>query len=420
MKVLKLNLDAFSPFWFILLMATGISSSILHTFPYHAEWLRICSYIMFAATCVICIVLHAMLIAHGVFLVKTKGVRYFATYYFCNPANSLFWGAYNMGLSTIINYMSLLASDFFKEQIYLQSARNLIIAVYVLWWYVLILSFFVGWGITFCVWRFNSSEAHVRMGQILQSSLLLPIISLVVSSGTSSLFGMSDVFVHHFSRNIQLLTMVITLLVWLNSITLVLLVFSIYFWNLYVNSLPPSGKIFTMFICIGPCGQGAFAIENLGENVKKYISLYHTYADQSKNLIAQSVAAQAKVMGIVGGFFLLSMGFFFTVIAIVSIITYSNNNVYHFNKGWLAMTFPLGTMALGTRTVYDHYEQYFPVSAFRVVSAVYSVACVLATLYCMFQFANMYCKIYFAKAINYSKDTESLSVFDSTTKNHLS
>ncbi|KAL6944871.1 hypothetical protein ACO0QE_002313 [Hanseniaspora vineae] len=419
MKVLKLNLDAFSPFWFILLMATGIASSILHTFPYPAEWLKICSYVMFATACVICIALHVVLITHSIFLVRTQGLRHYATYYFCNPANSLFWGAYNMGLSTIVNYMFLLASDLFAKQIKLQTARNMIIAVYVLWWYILILSFFVGWGVTFCVWRFNSAEPHVRMGQGLQSSLLLPIISLVVSSGTSSLFGMSGVFTHHFDRNIQLLTMVITLLVWLNSIALVFLVFSVYFWNLYVNRLPPSGKIFTMFICIGPCGQGAFAIENMGENVSKYISLHYSYAEQSKNLIAQSVAAQAKVLGLVAGFLLLSMGFFFTMIAIVSIISYRNDKVYQFNKGWLAMTFPLGTMALGTRTIYDHYHQYFPVNAFRVVSAIYSVSCVLVTLYCMFQFAYMYCKICLEQAKRYSGDGDSLSVFDSLNKSHL-
>lgn len=100
---------------------------------------------------------------------------------------------------------------------------------------------------------------------------------------------------------------------------------------------------------------------------------------------------------------LLAMGYFFTVISVVSILSYYNKKeienetgkvkrVYTFHKGFWGMTFPMGTMSLGNEELYVQYNQYVPLYAFRVLGTIYGGVCVCWSILCLLCTLHEYSK----------------------------
>lgn len=390
----------FRPFFFIMVMGSGISSNILHSFPYEAHWLRICSYIMFGFTSSLFAVLQIVSVMNFIQFLRNECWSAYYTLYFKDLRHNVFWGTYPMGLATIINYIYLLASNELADTVH---ARRLIIAVYVLWWIDFAISLMTAWGISFIIWKkhyykeeassYGSNQARM-MRENLQSVLLLPVIALVVASSSSGMFTMSSLFREAFNRNIQLMTLTVTALIWFQAILLVMFIISMYLWNLYVNKIPELKAIFTMFILIGPMGQGSLGCLLLSNNISIYITTCYPLVPTDSldsRIVKLSVAWAFKVFGILISLSLIASGIFFTIMSFVSAASYFNTaassgggpKIHQFHIGWWAITFPLGTMALGTNEFFRQYNPYVPMGAFKVISCIYSVMCIGSTIWCL-------------------------------------
>lgn len=390
----------FEPFLFVMVMGTGISSDLLHAFPYPAKWLRICSYIMFAIACLLFIGLQFFAIVHMIKYTRRHTFQVYFQHYFRNLMHNVFWGTYPMGLVTIINYLSNLVAH---EAAGTDHARRLLYLIYALWWYDVLVSILSAWGISFLIWQdyysisgLSDKEdlSKTAAEQHLKSILLLAVIPLVVVASCSGLFTMTDLFAQTFNRNIQLLTLVVTALLWLHSIIFVFILISIFFWNLYVNKIPAMSQVFTMFLVLGPLGQGSFGILLLTDNIRKYVvDYYPRKGTPEDDILRLAVPWSFKVLGLTLALGLLAMGYFFSFISFLSIVSYRNTKiiqpsgkpqrVYHFHKGFWAMTFPMGTMSLGSTEVFVQYNEYVPMGAFRVIGAIYAVICILWTIFCL-------------------------------------
>lgn len=378
-------------------MGTGISSLLLRSFPFHAEWLVRISYIYFALVCMLFITLQVVSVAQLVQSSLNHGLRkhyYYNT--FKNMDNNVFWGTYAMGLQTIINYLFEIATS--SSVVNTASATRLMYVVYILWWYDLTSSMFIAWGITFSIWKGHyitefhphDSKATKMMRENLQTVLLLPVITLVVASSGSSIFASTDLFIQTFGRNIQLMTLTVTFIVWLHAIGFVAIILSIYAWNLYVNKLPQVNKVFSVFLCLGPMGQGAFGILLLTDDIFKYILKYYpidSNSDPKDYVVTLSVAWFFRIFGLIASLTLLAAGFFFTLLCVFTILSFSREHkkaVFTYQKAWWSMTFPLGTMALGTHELYLQFNPYVPLITFKAISSIYATFCILITTACLF------------------------------------
>lgn len=408
MKTINKVVWHFEPFSFIMVMGTGMASDLMFSFAYPARWLRICSYIMFAIACLLFIFLQIFALIHMFYYSNKFSWSAYFNHYYRNLMHNVFWGTYPMGLVTIINFLTNLSQV--KSIISGKTAENLMIFIYLLWWYDLVVSLFTAWFISFLIWQDyyyyteNYSDKYPIDIDIdrqnlatknLKSTLLLNVIPLVVVTASGALFTMTGLFTKTFNRNIQLLTIVICLLVWLHAILFVGILVSIFFWNLYVNKLPKMQQVFTMFLVLGPFGQGAFGILLITNNIKLYVEKYYPLTTNlnESNLLIITIPWCFKIFGIICAFALLSMGYFFTIISFVSLVSYINtkeqNNkgkhitILHFHKGFWGMTFPMGTMALGSNEVYVQYNQYVPLGAFRVIAVIYSIISIVWVLICL-------------------------------------
>lgn len=404
-------LGQFDPYLFIFVMGTGISSDILYSFPYPAYWLRVCSYIMFSIASLLFISLQFMFILHIIYFTRKYSTRQYFDKYFRNLSKNIFWGTYPMGLVTIINFLNNLSNHFHIKG-HSTTARHMIRLVYVLWWYDIIVSVFIAWGVTFIIWQnyyFHDGlgrwkyEFEKMAAEHLKSVLLLAIIPMIVGTACSSLFIMSELFTITFNRNIQLLTMVIIALIWFHAIIFVFILLFLYFWSLYVFKIPSMSQVFTMFLVLGPMGQGSFGILLITNNVKLYVDqYYHPTKDNIEyNVLLITVPWCFKIIGMILAMGLLAMGYFFTIISCVAIISYANERdptnekkhpIYHFHQGFWGATFPMGTMCLGSGELFIQYNHFVPMGAFRVISAIYGVVCILWTLYCLINTIILYSK----------------------------
>lgn len=333
---------AFKAPWFITIMGTGMSSTILQGFPYPTHWLRVCGYIMFGV-CSCCL---AWTVTHFVYTMVQfpKERRKYLFDISCAP----FLGCLAMGYTSwLIGLTDIL------------DGRGAIL-LYVLWWISNVISLITAWVIPF----FFLKGSEIRTSQFTMV-LLLPLVSLTVTASAGGVIGKI------LPENLQLSTIVLSLLFAANAIIASFMVLTIYSYRLLIYHFPPKLVIFTSFIPMGFLGQGAFAIQLCGQNFYKYMSTGGAITERSniEGLIIQWVLVLTAL-------FLESLGFFITFFAFASVLSHGKHD-FHF--GWWAMTFPLGTMSHATALTYELTGW----GAFHVLSAIYGVGSVCWTLICM-------------------------------------
>lgn len=376
-------IEQFNPFWFVTVVGTGISSTILHSFFYEIDGLRFLSYVMFGIACNLLLIMLALLFANMLFVCKRESFESYFNIYFQDSSISVFWGLFPMGLGVLTNYIFQLCDNELND---LQTVRGLVLFVYILWWIDIGLSLTVTWGVTFLIWR--KCSASVTMENI-PAILLLTVIPSITVSSSGGTFTMSELLFTTTSESIQTMTLFVTCLIWFSAFLLTIVVLNSYIWNLYVNKIPPFKQVFTIFIQIGPFGQASFGFLLLTNNIKKYIELYYPVSefppDDRINTLA--VICSFKVCGALVALFLIAAGILFTIISVLSVISYSfapsNSSILAFHKGWWAMPFPLGTMALATEEFYRQYGQYVSAHAFHVLGVIYGFTCSLLTIFCL-------------------------------------
>lgn len=399
-RLMKQLVRDFEPFMFVMVMASGISSNLLYDFAFPSHWMRVCSYIMFGIACAIFIVLQIYVFVHAYYSIKKDSFKVYFKRYYAGVTYGPFWDAYPMGLATIINYISFLANN---EAAGTGNAKRLIVLAYALWWYDQLISLLTAWGVSFLIWQKydfdkNDISPHVTPNQksaaeTLKSVLLLGVIPLVVASSSLGGFTMSPIFIKYFGRHIQLLNIFVCALSLFHALIFVFFIITIYIWSLYVNKIPPMGQVFSMFLILGPLGQGSYSFLLIGENVEKYTHLYyrpgHPYYNE---LLVEIIPWCFKIIFLLLVLALVSLGYFFTFLCFISILSYSKTKdatgpkvkrIYTFHKGWLGMTFPMGTMSLANKEIYVIYNNYVPVKTFRYIGAIYGGVCICWTIICL-------------------------------------
>jgi tellurite resistance protein TehA-like permease len=181
---------------------------------------------------------------------------------------------------------------------------------------------------------------------------LLPIVSTIVASGTGSIIA-------EVLQDTQqaVWTIIISYILWGTGVPLAMTVLVMYFHRLTVHHLPPREAIVSVFLPLGPLGQGGFAIMQLGKdamNIFPRAGILETTSTRSGDvlyIVGWLIALIMWGFGLVWGFF-----------AVASI----SKSKFPFNVGWWGFTFPLGVFAISTTTL----SKEIPSSFFRVLGTV--------------------------------------------------
>lgn len=189
---------------------------------------------------------------------------------------------------------------------------------------------------------------------------LLPIVSTIVASASGAIVASALPNPNH-----ALWTITVSYILWGAGVSLAMVVLVIYFHRLTVHKLPPREVIVSVFLPLGPLGQGGFAIQELGIVALQIFPHTHTLPS------ADSVRA-GEVFYVVGWLIAIIMwgfGLAWLFFAIVSI----SRMKFPFNMGWWGFTFPLGVFALSTLQL----SKEMPSPVLEVLGTVCSRSCLM-------------------------------------------
>ncbi|RAH49434.1 TDT family transporter [Aspergillus brunneoviolaceus CBS 621.78] len=299
-------------------MGTGIVSVLLNTLPYNGQWLYWISVAIFA--------LNVLLFATGCIITLLRYTLYPEIFFAMirHPVQSMFIGTFPMGFATIINMFCFVCVPAWGEW-----SRNF---AWGLWIFDAVFSVITAFSLPFLLMAHGSETQLSSMTAV----WLLPIVSCIVAASSGAI--VADVLPN---PQHALWTVIVSYILWGIGLPLALMVMVIYLQRLTLHKLPPKAVIVSVFLPLGPLGQGGFGIMKLG-------SAAQTIFPQTQTLTLDSGFGSGPVFYTVGfmvGLILWSFGLVWLFLAIASI---ARCRSFPFNIGWWGFTFPLGVFATST------------------------------------------------------------------------
>ncbi|GEQ69641.1 hypothetical protein JCM33374_g3314 [Metschnikowia sp. JCM 33374] len=391
-------IDGFTPVFFASVMGTGMSANLLYNFPYPASWLETCGKILGVVALLLFIVLCTF------FALALHYRPKLITQIHRDPALAPAMGCFVMGYTTLITFLHGILG------------RSWIIGVWVLWWSVVVGSFYTG-IVTFF---FSSIAKHRDNKNVLEHTslsmqYLLPVVTLTVASSLGGIIALDLP-----NTNQTIVTMTVSLVMWALAMIVASIIVTINFWRMFIHKIPKSGQVLTMFLPIGFVGQGAFAILLFAQNCSVLLLEHHDVASKSSYVSFLTATASKNgvdlshlpiIMSIaimvtcsLVAFMSMSFGFLLTIFAYMSVfskmspfaIKTNEDFLYHtkskspfkrvfvgllkFHRGFWSMTFPLGTMSLASHQFHTLFHGF---AVFKVIAAFYAVLVLATTLGCL-------------------------------------
>ncbi|KAK2606111.1 Plasma membrane sulfite pump involved in sulfite metabolism [Conoideocrella luteorostrata] len=305
----------FTPSWFAVNMGTGIVSILLHNLPYNAQWLQYISYIFFGLNLVLFTIFTGLSIARYALYPEIWGAM------ISHPGQSLFLGCFPMGFATIINMMIFCCQHWGNWLIYLAWA---------FWWIDVLLSMATAISMPFIV-----MHRHKPGLSTTTAALLLPIVPAVVAAATGGI--VADALPNHGHA---LTTLVASYVLWGIGECLSACVLALYFHRLTIHSLPPKEVIVSVFLPVGPLGQGGFGIQQLGKVAVKLLPETQVFSTAGVSVMRGAEALY--ILGVFMGMIMWGFALVWVCFALISLATIRD---FPFNMGWWGFTFPLGVWA---------------------------------------------------------------------------
>ena len=216
------------------------------------------------------------------------------------------------------------------------------------WWVDAVLSLATCISMPFIV-----MHQHKPGLQSITAGLLLPIVPTVVAAASG---GIVAEILPDEGRAFT--TLIASYVLWGIGESFSACVLALYFHRLTIHSLPAKEVIVSVFLPIGPLGQGGFGIQKLGQVALE--TFPHIKAFNSIESGALRAAEILYVMGVFFGVVMWGFGLVWLAFALVSIIT---TNPFPFNMGWWGFTFPIGVLATCTSQLAKNLDsEFFKVS----------------------------------------------------------
>ncbi|KAJ4250589.1 Plasma membrane sulfite pump involved in sulfite metabolism [Fusarium torreyae] len=326
----------FTPAWFTATMGTGITSVLLHNLPYHGRWLFYVSTIIFCLNIVLFTLFSLISIVRYTYF---RGVWSSTLHH---PAQAVFLGTIPVGLATIINMIVFVCVPAWGDK-----AANF---AWALWWIDIVMAFACNLYIPHCIMRCEG----ITLDQV-NPSWLLPVIADIVASGSGAI-------VANVLPNDQhaIWTVITSYVLWGTSVPTAIVILAMYYNRLMIHDVLPGQVAVASFIAIGPLGQGAAAIQLLGQVALKVFARndFIPMAPIAGQFFYLSGILTALIMW---GFALVWLFFALCTLA---------RRTFPFNLTWWAFTFPLGVFTVATTTL----AQELPSRFFKVLGTIFSVA----------------------------------------------
>lgn len=251
-----------------------------------------------------------------------------------------------MGLATIVNMVVFVCVPAWGDW-----AAEL---AWALWWLDVLLS------VSTCLYLpFIVMYVHETQLSTMTAAWLLPIVSTIVAAASGGIVSTVLPNPQH-----ALWTLIISYALWGMGIPLAMVVLVMYFHRLTIHKLPPREVIVSVFLPLGPLGQGGFAIQQLGSVARDIFPKTHSLIPGAGDALYS--------MGFIVALILWGYGLAWLFFALASI----SRTRFPFNMGWWAFTFPLGVFTVSTTQM----AKELPSAFFRILGSIAAVLVILLWL----------------------------------------
>jgi tellurite resistance protein TehA-like permease len=189
---------------------------------------------------------------------------------------------------------------------------------------------------------------------------LLPVVSTIVASATGGIVAEVLPNPDH-----ALWTLIASYILWGTGVPLAMTILVVYFTRLTLHHLPPREVIVSVFLPLGPLGQGGFAVMQLGKVANELFP-------KTGTLLGLSSGETLYNVGFLMAIIMWGYGIVWLFFALASI----SRSKFPFNMGWWGFTFPLGVFAVST----DTFGKELPSTFFSVLGTVCWPSSIYATL----------------------------------------
>lgn len=205
-------------------------------------------------------------------------------------------------------------------------------------------------------------SVHASRLSTMTAAWLLPIVSTIVASASGGIIASVLPNDQH-----ALITLIISYILWGTGVPFAMVVLVIYFQRLTLHHLPPREVIVSVFLPLGPLGQGGFAIMELGKVAMDLFPRTGTLP------LATSTVNSGEILYITGWLTATIMWGFGLVWLFFAAGSITRSRSFPFNMGWWGFTFPLGVFTTSTTQM----AKELPSEFFKVLGTIFSVAVTL-------------------------------------------
>lgn len=328
----------FTPSWFSVTMGTGILSILLVNFPFQFYGLPTIGLVLYLINvvifCVFTIITTARYIMFpSIFPLMMK-----------HSAQSLFIGTFPMGLTTITNFTILVISK--KKSWGIDLAFGLWIAE-------LVFTIF-----SCIVVPYYIIIHHNHQLESMNGTWLLPIVPAIVTASSGGLLA------NYIDEERGLVILIVSYVMMGMGLLLALSIVVIYFYRLVVHKLPPKEVIISSFLPLGPMGQGAYGMIQMGSAARRILG----------DKYIQGLGDTAYGTGFIAAIMLWGYGLWYLIVAVFSVSITVKQKI-PFNMGWWGLTFPLGVFTAATISIGTILDSMF----FLVLGAIF--VCILVVIW---------------------------------------
>lgn len=221
------------------------------------------------------------------------------------------------------------------------------------WWLDVLLSMATCISMPFIV-----MHRHKPGLQTTTAALLLPIVPTVVAAATGGI--VAEVLP---SADHALTTLVASYVLWGIGEALSACVLALYFHRLTIHDLPPREVIVSVFLPVGPLGQGGFGIQQLGKVALERLPQTRVFSN-----VGLDPTHGAEILYIIGVFLALVMWGFALLWVSFALISLATTAHFPFNMGWWGFTFPLGVWGTCTSLIAANLDSDFFKVATMIIS----------------------------------------------------
>ncbi|KAK5074726.1 hypothetical protein LTR64_000931 [Lithohypha guttulata] len=350
-NVLTALVQDFGPFWFTWCMNSGVLAILTHQCPYQFPGLKVISTIFFVFDLTLFVLFSAAFTARFVIFGSQAYGEITG-----ELSDLMLCACWPIAFMTLTSLTSLIASNAYWGR------HALTIVAYVMWWVVCF------WALAVLFWVFGDliakHEISVQAGEGVRGKrlpmmVIIPAVSVSTVAITGALVASHS---YDISARMAVPVIIVSFLMVGVGILLGFMLTTYLFHGLLSQGWPPPPQTASVFILVGPMGQSAAALQQLGQAAR----VYRKFVGYDKGTFLTGEAAvplEAACMLI--ALLLTGLGIIWTFLGVYAMVSRALQKQLKWTPSWNAIIFPVGTLTTSTTLLATEMDS----PAWRVVTA---------------------------------------------------